>query len=810
MPDFIARARRAVVAVIGLFLRLIRDSVLPRAAYCLAHPATCAFRFFKRVIFLASGVVVFVLSAILALNVAFHTPLNVAFRALDPRSEACRAPPEGWDILANDTIGNDEWLAADQPPTTEAGVGWEMRLRCSIQTHAIPGYQPTSAEGMPMGEKRSLSYDLAFLEFQEDGNPYVLCTQEEYARNLCDGVTVNSSAAGEAPRRGQLEALVEQLRTSPKNFVVVFVHGWRHNSQIGDGNVADLRVYTADAARFVADRCQWGDTRYCGMKATGVYVGWRGARTDENRLQRALAPLVRAACGKSSCFVKTLADSVGTIAAAVTLFDRKPVSEAVAPAVYAALQSVELNIGLQRAIRENDLAPCEHVDLVQLKQDGCIAQNDEERKHQARMIVFGHSLGGNLLATALKDEIVKMVERHRPRRMVPNSETLGAGFHTEPADFLPAPIGNLVVLLNPASEAIKWAEIQRAVWRHIEMSFADKAHVDDYESGNWFFRPDQRPVIISVTAARDWPPGGLRPIDCIKFQERIAQAGANSKDLEKALREEWDRRSRSVDYDWATYDLFPAFRFDFRPIASSMQRYAERPPRGAAGDLCSPYHPQQLWLRLVDYVASFLRVAPFMNTDIEQTHTIGNLDPSRAPKSETRGNIFSGRPFGTTHEVRGWSDGLAARKSKQSLAYRDVVTPAATCRIAKNWLFEARRTTIDSKRIAENKPSVIFWDAQRLPSNQRPAVRFQHGFDVAGIAAITRPNDPFWNVRALDNALAEHDGYLQPSFICAMQQLVLDDVTQVPPPYMPPGADHTDAAAGPSPKARPSRAPAIQ
>jgi hypothetical protein len=94
MPHFITRAWRAIVAVIGVFLRLIRDSVVPSTAYCLAHPATCAFRLFKRAIFLALVVVVFVLSAILALNVAFHTPLNVAFRALDPRSEACHAPPE--------------------------------------------------------------------------------------------------------------------------------------------------------------------------------------------------------------------------------------------------------------------------------------------------------------------------------------------------------------------------------------------------------------------------------------------------------------------------------------------------------------------------------------------------------------------------------------------------------------------------------------------------------------------------------------------------------------------------------------------
>jgi hypothetical protein len=61
-----------------------------------------------------------------------------------------------------------------------------------------------------------------------------------------------------------------------------------------------------------------------------------------------------------------------------------------------------------------------------------------------------------------------------------------------------------------------------------------------------------------------------------------------------------------------------------------------------------------------------------------------------------------------------------------------------------------------------------------------PAAQFVHGFLNTGRAAVTRANDPFWNMRAYDNALARHDGYLLSSFICAMQQFVLDDVTRKP------------------------------
>ena len=53
---------------------------------------------------------------------------------------------------------------------------------------------------------------------------------------------------------------------------------------------------------------------------------------------------------------------------------------------------------------------------------------------------------------------------------------------------------------------------------------------------------------------------------------------------------------------------------------------------------------------------------------------------------------------------------------------------------------------------------------------------FLHGFNLAGQQPITRANDPFWNMRALD-ALMRHDGYKLSSFICAMNQLVMDDIT---------------------------------
>ena len=334
------------------------------------------------------------------------------------------------------------------------------------------------------------------------------------------------------------------------------------------------------AARFVGDRCDAGDDRFCSMKVTAIYVGWRGARTNELGLGQLLSPVGRFLCGKEPCPAEDVLSYIGTTAAMLTLFDRKPVSEAIAPNVIEALQSIEAAINLEKTIpkpdrakgpyREVDLAPCEHSVLAAYANkashldDKCFATTAEGRSHQARMIVFGHSLGGNILITGLHDQLLKLVLRHHPGYRAKDSD--GVHYHDEYGDFVPSPLGNLTVLINPAAEAEKWVDIQREVWNRVVMANAESGRFKDYADGQLFFRPDQRPIIVSVTSARDWPPGGVREADCATLMN--AEQGSA---LAKARNEELLRRTRSIDYDWATYDLFPAFRFifDLLPIRSS-------------------------------------------------------------------------------------------------------------------------------------------------------------------------------------------------------------------------------------------------
>ena len=358
---------------------------------------------------------------ILVGNFGFHTDRDEAFRAIDPENELCRqSQASPWSVLSQSNVGNDEMLAIAKGQLSQADFAamadsllhrrgsvalmlkrrknpqtdWDTRLRCAIQQHTVKWnlrYSATSRPRLQSPRDAQPRYHLAFLEFKENGDPYSLTD--------ADGVPYPPEKLAETKKVGQIEALARHLwKYTGNNFVIVFIHGWRHNADLGDGNVADLRVYAARVARHLTHRCEI-EGRYCGAHVTAVYVGWRGARVNEEFLARNFG---------------FLGEQFAQIAAIPTLFDRKSVSESVAPYVVSAVRAIDANV---------------------------------EKDKGDRVIVFGHSLGGNMLLTGLTETFVKQAERH--------------AFATQGADapIMKSPIGDLVILINPASEAEKWTQI---------------------------------------------------------------------------------------------------------------------------------------------------------------------------------------------------------------------------------------------------------------------------------------------------------------------------------------------------------------
>ncbi|QGY05596.1 hypothetical protein MMSR116_29635 [Methylobacterium mesophilicum SR1.6/6] len=674
-----------------------------------------------------AGALVLGAFGILFLNyVVLSTDQAQAYRNLDPSLAECRdGLATGWTILADtgrDTLraamvsDGDGWVDAsnDEDAVIATDARWATRLRCVLQRHVVPARE---------AGRQDLSYHLGFIEFQEDGEPYALVSREGASDTAIDSAMLRHAMDTEMRAKGvsattikpvitQLDALKKHLSTG-SHYVIAFVHGWRHDARIGDGNVADLRLYAAHAARFLAQRCR-SDPGVCDMDVTAIYVGWRGARVDERGLRLWLGD--------------TIGGFFGNLSAGATLFDRKPVSEAIAPAAISALRTLETTLS----------APGTH----------------------NKLIVAGHSLGGNMLASGLKDDMVKAVRRHR------FGETL------------PPVLGNLVVLINPASEASKWTAIQREVW----MKLADHADAhtpaSEVERDDGYFPSDQRPVLMSVTAALAFPAGGLRPGDCAWIGLDVDDAfAAERRKIRGRLAATDSMFDAGVDYDWATHDLFPTFKFDFRPAAGYLDRVAARfEGRQPRGESCSPPPPIDLGAALLTLPLRTLSLLaatfPFQNTTREDSHTIGNLDPPRPAAGVLADAQPSAAPFGTTHELLGLdAPGLERHHPYATLADADIDCPRSD-----HWLTRAR-----TARAARRG---TFWDSADLApggsGENGPAARFLHGLQLTGLAPITRPNDPFWNVRAFDNALSRHDGYRLSSFICALNQLVMDDITDAP------------------------------
>jgi hypothetical protein len=88
-----------------------------------------------------------------------------------------------------------------------------------------------------------------------------------------------------------------------------------------------------------------------------------------------------------------------------------------------------------------------------------------------------------------------------------------------------SPIGELIVLLNPASEASNWIALQRAFQSKVEgdttSSVVQKAYSDR-----------QRPIYVSLTAAHFWPANDVLPSDVVAIKNEVPNRPLESGDLQ--------------------------------------------------------------------------------------------------------------------------------------------------------------------------------------------------------------------------------------------------------------------------------------
>ncbi len=320
------------------------------------------------------------------------------------------------DLLSDNTFKSAAYI--DKNPDKP-----NLRSKCYLSTYFVPGAEAWKDYPSDHTIAHPNTYTLSFVEMPE--------TKKE----LLD------------PR--QLNDLVARLKGKQQDVVMVYVHGWRHDADIGNGNVLKFRTMLGYTRSALNARCvETG--KYCNSKLTGVYLSWRGRSFRESTEDNASFP--------------------GTIGAVPTVWGRKKQSEklALGPVFGRTLEAIREPLTLRSGDASAD-----------------------------KMLVIGHSFGGNMLATYLKPKIV--------------TEILHG--HTHGTQMKP-PLGDLVVLLNPASEATNWTEIQRAMREKYEIP--DKvnwvSNLHDADAPNaakvrkWkkMFPRSQRPTYVSITATKDW------------------------------------------------------------------------------------------------------------------------------------------------------------------------------------------------------------------------------------------------------------------------------------------------------------------
>ncbi len=488
-------------------------------------------------------------------------------------------------------------------------------------------------------------------------------------RTSTDGVKYDLNflefdADGKFRHQAQFDQLKKQI-SSGSHLVVVYVHGWRHDAGQDDSDVKKFRTMLTYSAQFLRQRQTNGN--YPEMKVTGIYVGWSGrSRVD---------------CAWSICDLLVVP----------SLYSRKSKSDQLGIPVVNAL------VSLEKILRSHSSGA------------------------ESRMLVTGHSLGGNMLIRGIKDlgRVESVINNHK---------------HGQPV--LPV-LGDLAILFNPASEAENWVHIQRLVRDKMNLTDPnerfgltnDKAIINHSR-----FPFTQKPILISLTSACDWP-------------DFVTKNDANK-----------DLLTRKIDCDKATGRLFPLFRTSTLKL--------DKISKTAIGHLI----PTDACVKYID---------------------IGNgKGRCKLPKGH---KLFS---FGATHELE--VQVTRKNKMDRSTTYMNAIKPEkAVCLPGNGWLVASKSLmrseggSPDSNYVGWDTgylddPSKAKWKQARAWVNRDMGINVQYrhqifrGFGVHGRAAkynITFAHDPFWNVRALDTAVKSHGGFHSYPVWCSIHQILFDEIS---------------------------------
>lgn len=275
----------------------------------------------------------------------------------------------------------------------------------------------------------------------------------------------------------QWEDLDTVLTNGKRKYVITFIHGWRNDASLKAPDDRRFRTLLTYSRQFLNYRCR-KERRYCDTQLVGVFIGWRGALIEE--------------IGENYSFPAVL----------WTFWNRKQKSEQHGEGIIRHIKAIESRLNLDPGNPDAD-----------------------------KMLVLGHSFGGNMLATALQQ---CLTGEGNPNVFCGED----AGKIKMIADYKPGeeaapPLGDLTVIVNPAAEVKKWSDIQRAVRKR--NGYRDDPKSDQIQVDRLFQR-DQRATYIALTSTKNW-----------SDEDRCQTVNG--------------KKVCSDDYDWATGEFFRIGQF---------------------------------------------------------------------------------------------------------------------------------------------------------------------------------------------------------------------------------------------------------
>lgn len=556
-----------------------------------------SFKIFRRVV----GIFVLMFGCLVLLG---FTNRDEAQRNALPNSDECKSINEHRNFYPD---SNDE---SDLP--------LENSWRCANQIIRTKSIRKSGG-----ALQRGLEFGLNFLEFNKKGTLRI-------------------------PQ--QLADLNNQLTTG-KHFLIVYIHGWRHDAGKNDSDVQKFRTLLAYSAQFIKQRKNGKAGNYSNHTVTGVYIAWPGRGHFD--------------CKMSICSATT----------SPSIFGRKRTSDRIAGAIVKTIQ--------------------EFSHTLKSHKDG----------KESKILVTGHSLGGNILVRGILDNGI--VKKHLAE--------MKKGGVVEPV------LGDLVVLFNPASEARNWVKIQQEVRGRMNLFNPNVRFGADNKtaSSNYqYFSIQQKPILIALTSACSWP-------DFVKNSD-------NNPDLKY-------RKDGLIECDTANNMLF-----------------------------------------------NLSRIATGKFSKIDRT-AIGHLDPDNRcvsfdPKTKTckkRPEGYELLSFGTTHEMEISVSGEDSTDRRTNLANAQN-EQLSHCNVQRGWLAEAIKSPRVKASFGTGWSSGKNQKQRDIRINPELGIiaKIQHSiYRGYGDHRITTASDPFWNMRALDTASKNHNGFHSYPTWCVLNQLVLDDIT---------------------------------